>query len=228
MSSPPSRDADRTLTGLMLMIVGFGLVWIPEVGAIGSLLLLIGVVIVWMGRRAFGEAHALYATAGAVLVILALLVGIVLAIWFVAAVVSAATSGASLPALGSVLHSDLEVLFVAGWAGGLLGLLGYVLLPYSIADRSARLLLWGAFGLSIVISAVDYSLLWPQISTAISQATSGSTINVGPVQALDTRSALYGAAQIVPDLLFLWAYYRVRSIARVRFVPAGARSPGSM
>ena len=55
--------------------------------------------------------------------------------------------------------------------------------------------------------------LTPQISAALAQATSGATLNLAPVQALEAKEALWDLALIVPNMMFLWAYHRTRARA---------------
>src|SRR5947208_2330975 len=49
---------DNTKTGLLLLIIGLALSWIPFIGAIGGLVALIGALLVILGREAFGREHA--------------------------------------------------------------------------------------------------------------------------------------------------------------------------
>src|SRR6266852_9726216 len=48
---------DNTKTGMLLLIIGVALSWVPFIGAIGGLIALIGAVFVILGREAFGPAH---------------------------------------------------------------------------------------------------------------------------------------------------------------------------
>src|SRR5207245_10769581 len=48
---------DNTKTGLLLLIIGLAISWIPFIGAIGGLVALIGALLVILGREAFGREH---------------------------------------------------------------------------------------------------------------------------------------------------------------------------
>src|SRR5207247_9803719 len=49
---------DNTKTGLLLLVIGLAISWIPFIGAIGGLVALIGALLVILGREAFGREHA--------------------------------------------------------------------------------------------------------------------------------------------------------------------------
>jgi hypothetical protein len=221
------RDVERTRTGLLLMAIGFGLGWIPYVSIVGGLLAFIGIIFFWIGRRGFGSRHHEYVLAGCLCVLVALLVAFAAGIWIAASVASAvAPAGQSLQGLGNAIRNALEGFIVAAVVAGVLGSLGYLLLPYALADRTSRALLWGGSALSITISALLYAVLWPQLSSAIGQATSGTTFNAAPVQDLELRETLFGALQFFPDMMFLVAYLRVRRRA-ANEPPGTLRSPGN-
>jgi hypothetical protein len=147
-------------------------------------------------------------------------VGIVVGAWFVDSILTQATPGQSASALSSTLQSDLGVVFVAGLVAAALSAIAYVVLPYALADSATRLALIVAAILTLVIATIEISIVYPQIATAVAQATSGNTVNPGPVTALQGEATLLGAAQILPDMIFLWAYYKVRlRVLAGRIVP---------
>jgi len=98
--------------------------------------------------------------------------------------------------------------------------LAAVIVVYDLADGTTRTLLWLGFVLGCAISIATVAYLLPQIQQAISQATSGSTLDPGPINSLETTATVLGIAKIVPDLLFAWAYLRARDAA-------SDREPGS-
>lgn len=194
------------------MILGFAVLWIPYIGGIGGLIALIGVVLLWVGRGSFGSSHHRAVWVGSACVLVSLVLAFGVALWFVFTLITAAqTPGQTISAFGSELQSDLVTLLVTTLVASAIASMGYVALPYALADRGSRALLWGAFTLSVLTTVVGVALLWPQISTAISQATSGSTVDLAPIRAIQTQSTLWGTLQVVPDMMFLWAYYRIRN-----------------
>ena len=209
------RDRDRTVTGLLLLVIGIALSWIPYVDIIGGLIALIGIIMVFMGRRAFGPEHHRDVLAGGVLFLISILATIGLTIGLVAALLSAATvsTTGTVTLNGSMLQGDLQVFFIGAAVVGIIGGLSRVILVYALSDRTSRILLWAGFFLSVAISIVVLLVLYPQIVSAVNSATSGTTYNNGPISSLTTEADLLGAINVLPALLFAWAYWRAREEA---------------
>jgi hypothetical protein len=207
-----SKAEERTKTGFVIMIVAFALLWIPYVSDLGELLAFVGVIFLWLGRSAFTHAHSRSVAIGSVSVILGLVLGLVIGFSFAAGLLSAATTpGETSTAFVATLQSSFTLLFASGIAVTVLTAGGYLALPYALADATSRRLLWGGFALSVAISVLVFVFLTPLIASALAQATAGGTINPGPVQALETKELLWDLTLIVPNVLFLWAYYRTRA-----------------
>ena len=202
---------ERTKTGLLLMIIAFAPLWIPYVSALGALLAFTGIIFLWLGRNGFGLAHRRNVLLGGACVVIGLLTGIVVGAWFVDSILTQVSPGQSPSAIGALFQSDLGVLFEVGLLTATLTAIAYVALPYALADPTSRILLVSAAALTLLISTITIAIIFPQISGAVTQATSGSSINTGPITALQGESALLGAAQFLPDMMFLWAYYRTRT-----------------
>src|SRR5207247_2669532 len=49
---------DNTKTGLLLLMIGLLIAWIPFIGAVGGIIALVGALLVILGREAFGQEHA--------------------------------------------------------------------------------------------------------------------------------------------------------------------------
>ena len=211
-----SQARDRTITGLTLLFVGFLLIWIPYVGDVSGLLALIGVILLALGRTAFGEDHERYVVLGGVLYLGALiLVAITSAVFALTLIsqASAAQSSNNLSALSSQFTNDFSTFFVIVAVLGPIGAIGEVVMVYGLADRFSRILLWSAFAAGLVVSVTVAAILFPQITGAVSSAVSGATFNSAPLTQLQTTSAIVGMLQAGPSLLFAWAYYRCRARA---------------
>jgi len=209
-----AKDRERTVTGLLLLVIGFVLGWIPYVSIIGELIALIGLILVILGRRAYGPQHHRYVVLGGVLFLLTILATVGLVIGFAAALLGqVSTTGSSVSINATGLQNDLYALFVGAAIIGVIGGLAQVVLVYALSDRTTRLLLWLGFATSTAISLIVVVILVPQVISAVNQATSGATFDSGPITSLEATSNLLSVARVVPAVLFAWAYYRARADA---------------
>ncbi len=218
------RSRERTVSGLTTMMVGFALVWIPYISFVGYLVILAGVYLLWSGRRAFPSQHQANVVLAGTCILLGIAVVIGAALWLVESVLSAASAGGSVAQIGNQLGTDLGVVFLLGIVAASLTGLGYVLLPYALADRTTQLLLWAALALGVLIALLQYAILYPLLSIAVGDATSGLVLNTAPILALQTQSAEIGALQILPSAIYLVAYHRSRQRVRSGAGPTPVRA----
>jgi len=212
--SASASDRERTDTGLLLLVIGFALIWIPYVAFVADLIVLIGIIFLILGRRAYGPDHHRNVVVGGVLFLITVVAAIGLAIWFAAALVGQLVSNLnSVNVATGALQNDFAVLFIGTAILGVVGAFVRVIMPYALADRTTTILLWAGFALSVAVSVLVLAILYPQIASAITQSTSGTQFNPGPLTSLQTTSTLLGLLNVVPSLLFAWAYYRAREEA---------------
>ena len=212
--SAVASDRERTVTGLLLLVIGFALIWIPYVAFVADLIVLIGIIFLILGRHAYGPVHHRNVVVGGVLFLVTIVAAVGLAIWFAAALIGQlVTNINSVNVATGALQNDFAVLFIGTAVLGVVGSFVRVIMPYALADRTTTLLLWTGFALSVAVSILVLAILYPQIANAISQSTSGTQFNPGPLNSLQTTSTLLGLLNIVPSLLFAWAYYRAREEA---------------
>jgi len=222
-SGAVSRDRDRTATGLLLLVIGFAMSWVPYLSFVGDILAFVGIIVVIVGRRGFGPEHQRNVVIGGVLFIVTLVGAVGLAVWFVFALLGqASASGTGVTIAASQLQGDFEALFIGAALLGILGSLSRVIMVYGLADRTTRTLLWAGFVASVAVSLLVLAVLYPQIVTAINQATSGSTIDTGPLTSLQGEETLLGLLNVLPAALFAWAYWRAREESMNR--PSGPSS----
>jgi len=164
----------------------------------------------FLGRHEVWEPHPRYVVRGSVLLLVAIVLDLGLTVWFVAAIIGAASPGSTPSQLGSTLTSDLGTLFVGVVVVGALALIAEILIVYAIADVEARRLLWSAFAIQLVISVLLLSIIYPQVSAAVTQATNGTTVNTAPITALQSKFELYSLLNAIPTLMFAYTYYRIR------------------
>ncbi len=221
------RDQDRTITGLLLLAIGFGLLWIPYVSFLGEILGFVGVILVFLGRGGYGADHRISVNYGATLIVIAIILGFFLVISIAAEILSIPSQpGITLSQAGSELSGALQNLFVGTAAVGILASWGEVLLVRGLSDPTTSRILWLAFAVNLVLNVIILIIVLPLVQTAVNEATSTSPPNLGPVDQLQTTFTLLGLVKIVPSLMFLWGYVRARDEAMFRrgHAPVGPRA----
>jgi len=146
---------DNTRTGLLLLIIGLAISWIPFIGAIGGLVALIGALLVILGREAFGREHA----RNAILALIVFFVGIGVTIVGFVVLFFAAFSYRAGP--GTLVQPSFAWLGVITIIGGGVTCISEVLLTYALQLSNGRILLWTAYAASIAISIVNFLFIVP-------------------------------------------------------------------
>jgi hypothetical protein len=147
-----TNKINNSLTGLLLLVIGVLISWIPFAGAIGGIVGFIGAILVLVGREPFGEDHVRNTT----LALIFFTVGITVTIFgFFYALVYSATS-----AFGGGSSSSTVALFsIIFIIGGAIFGLSEVLLTYSLQKSQGRTLLWTAYAISIALGLVNLFIL---------------------------------------------------------------------
>src|SRR2546422_5169075 len=82
------KQIDRTKTGLLLLLIGGALSWIPLIRIVGGLLLLIGAIFVIIGRKALGSTHSRNVGISIVPFFVGVIIGVIAGLLFAPAVFS--------------------------------------------------------------------------------------------------------------------------------------------
>src|SRR2546426_196484 len=147
-----TNKINNSLTGLLLLVIGVLIVWVPFAGFIGGIVGFIGAILVLIGREPFGTDHVRNTT----LALIFFIVGITVTIFgfFYALVygLSSAFGGGS----SSSIVAVFSIIFIIG--GAIFGL-SEVLLTYSLQKSPGRTLLWSAYTISIALGLVNLFLL---------------------------------------------------------------------
>jgi len=206
------------------MIIGSLLAWIPYVSALGGIFVLVGIILLFMGRYGYGEAHRRFVVGAGVLILIGLLGTVAVTLGYVGSVISqASVPGATPSEVGGALQTGFVTFVVSLFVLAFLTSLGQVLIVYKLAEQRTQLILWIGFFSGIALAVGRLVYLLPLITSAIAQATSGSTVNLAPLNQLETTSTLLGLTSVLPSVLFAWAYYRVRErLSKGEFVVPGA------
>ena len=209
-----ARQVDRTKTGTFLLLIGSLLSWIPLIQIVGYLLILVGVILVILGRKAFGPEHS----RNVVISIILFFVGIIVVIGVAVAAAVSNLSGIIGPG-GTVTLTPafLAGALNAGLLGGIVAAfivgIAEVLFTYGLQAQPGRILLWAAYGANIALSIAIYLILSPLLSSVATQADYDRVIAL---------QGTYVLLNVVPGLLFAAADYLAWSRISRGEIPAPA------
>ena len=145
---------DRTKNGLMLLVIGLVISWIPTVGAVGVFLELSGAILVILGRHTFGPDHARNVLLSIIIFVIAIAVVVVAAIFtLISELLLFAPGGPLVPAsfFGGFLVALLIRIAIFGFAE--------VLFTYALQTSSGRILLWCGYASTISTSSLTFFVL---------------------------------------------------------------------
>ena len=219
------KQIDRTKTGLLLLLIGGLISWIPLIGIVGAVLLLIGAILVILGRKAFGSTHARNVVLAIVLFFVGIIIGIIAGVLFAAAVFSAVASQ-NPAAVANALASAFNTLLVGAIIAAAVSGIASVLFTYALQKQIGKMLLWAGYAANLLISIAVFAIIGPLISNAVAQATSGGTYNPAPIVALQGQLSALGYLSVVPALLFAAATYLAWSRVSHGEIPAPTTPPG--
>src|SRR3989475_10506369 len=161
-----TNKINNSLTGLLRLVIGVLISWIPFAGAIGGIVGFIGAILVLVGREPFGEDHVRHTTLALILFIVGITVTIFGFFYALVYGVSSAITGGS----SSSILTLFSIIFVIG--GAIFGL-SEVLLTYSLQKGPGRTLLLTAYAISITLSPANLFIL-PFSSRGFRSSTFGT------------------------------------------------------
>lgn len=225
---PRVRDRERTELGLLLLAVGVALLWIPYVDTVGSIVMLVGLILVFLGRRGYTKAHWRSVNVAGGLLVAGFVGTLAATVATFATVAATPNPGETAAQIAATLRSELVTLAVVGAVLGVVVSLGELLLVYQLADATTRALLWAAVVLGVVVSTFVQVYTLPVLESAITQGFSGTVPDYGPVVAAENTVRLWQMLGAGPSLLLAYCFYRVRKLqraARTAVAPAALPAP---
>jgi len=187
-----SNKINNTLSGLLLLVIGVLIAWIPFAGFIGAIVGFIGGILILVGREPFGADHVRTTTLALIFFVVSIAVTVFGFFYAVIYGISNALQGGS----PSSIISLVAVVFIIG--GAIFGI-AEVLLTYSLQKSPGHMLLWTAYGISVAIGIINALIINPYNSNGFFNIYSGT----GP--ALFT--AILGA---IPAAIYGTAFYLAR------------------
>lgn len=219
------------ITGILLFILSFtqeitninnllaALIPVIIPGAIGGFLGLIGLILIMVGRKDYGEQHSKFAIYALIIFIISIIISVIISI-----VQSFTTYSSSLSATSGLQNLPL-IMAINTIISAILSGLMYIFLLYHLENEKGRIILYAAvftsIFFSIIISIYNYlnlSEIFSTIDLESSSSAYGSMINY--IFSLSKISIL----GLVGNILFLIAIYipynRIKSGELVNVLPS--------
>src|SRR5256885_986002 len=221
------KQIGRTKTGVLLLLIGTLIGWIPYIGIIGFLLVFVGAILVILGRRAFGTAHARNVVVSIFLVILGIIITVVAGVILSPATFSSFTPETPPPpaAITSAFNNFLIILVVGTIVSGLAS----VFFTYAIQNQTGRMLLLGGYVASIAIQIAIFVIVSQAVGTFVTAMFPNGTYNPGAAAIaaaeFSARVQTIGYLSAIPALLYAAAYYLVWNRINKGEIPASTAPP---
>lgn len=206
------KRIDRTKTGILLLLFGTLIGWIPVIGGlVGGLLLLIGAILVILGRKAFGRAHSRNVVLSIVLFIAVGIVGgaILFVLFTVALIGAAQTYGVTqdIAAFTRAVESAFNTLLYGVVVVGVIAGLGSVFFTYALQNPTGRILLWSGYGASVAVDVASLALVAPLVAGAVADSIAGGSYNPVPLANLQAQADALSIMSVIPAAIFAAANY---------------------
>ncbi len=202
------KQVDRTKTGVLLLLIGTLIGWIPLIGVVGGLLTLIGAILVILGRKAFGSTHARNVLISILLFIIGIIFIGVAAVVLVTAIGAGFLGGSPNPAaVSSALNNYLIILAV----GSIIGGLASIFFTYELQNKTGRMLLFAGYAANVAINVAVAFVVSQTISAVIAAMFPGGTYSPTAAAAaladFSSRVSSLALLSVIPALLYTAANY---------------------
>lgn len=221
-----AKDADRTKTGVFLLLLGTLLGWVPYliVSVIAFLVVIVGASLILAGRRSFGRAHARYTVVALLLVIFGIVGSIAFSVGFLLAL-NSIPPGSSLPTVIALLASAfnnyvLGLILVAAVSG-----LASVLFTYALQRQAGKTVLWAGYGATLGLNIAIFLLISPVVGPTLVAATAGGSFDPAPLQVLLDEIVTLSFLGVVPAALFAAADFLAWSRINRGEIPVRGEPP---
>jgi hypothetical protein len=194
---------------------------------------IIGAILVILGRKTFGSIHSRNTIWSVIIYIVG--VGVVVGgtVAFILAVVSASfasATGSSLSqaAISQSLSSSFNILLVATAIGGAVLGIAQVLFTYALQNQTGKILLWTGYATSLAISIIEFIIISPLISSAASQSYTNGTYDPTPFSNLQSQLQVIGLLGFIPAIIYASAIYLAWSRINTGEIPAPVPQPTTL
>ncbi len=205
LSPKRQREVDHTRTGALLLGVGSLFSWVPILGLLGGLLVLIGAILVILGSGVFGPKHTRNIWIAVALFVVGFLGGLFLAGGFVGSVTSAVglppdqAGPAVTAAFNSLLVGAVILGLITGWST--------VIFLWELLNPTGKILAILSYAVALIVAVAVYQAIAPQVSAALTAAFATSPPDATPLLALDAQIQSLRLLNGLSSLLFAGAAF---------------------
>lgn len=216
-------DIDKTKTGLLLLIIGTVLSPIEYLNIPGVLIILVGALLVILGRKSFGDVHSRNTIVSAIVYIVGATAVSLGAIGVFAAEFEAGSPAANSGSINAALFSQslgnaFQAFLIATAVGGAIIGLAQVLFTYALQIQTGKIFLWLGYFSTIVVSVVEAVMMPPIISNAALRAQLDG-LSSPAFGNLQSQLLLVGLLGFIPALFYANAFYLARERIERKEIP---------
>ncbi len=225
------KQINRTKTGVLILLIGSLIGWIPIIGALGGLLTLIGAILVILGRKAFGNIHRRNVVISIVLFFVGLVIIIVGAVLAIVTAFSGLSSSMTEAELTAALQSAFRNVLLIAAVGALVSGLASVFFTYALQKREGQIVLWAAYAATIGIEVAVILVALPVLDAAAA-TIAHQIVTSGFINSVEISNAVSGATSglellnVIPGLLYAAANYLAWSRISRGEIPPATMPPG--
>ncbi len=183
------------------MFIAALLSWLPFVSFVGIILVLVGAILVILGRKAFGPAHSRNVLLALVL-FLGGIVGLVVVVFSLFNALQTAVFATPEEILAIVTPFIIALLVVVGIAA-----LSYPLFAHALSSKTGQILLWVGYAAALAILAVTYFTLIGIFEAAVA----GTVDPLAFLSSFITIILLFVVSYVLYAVGYYLAYSRVKS-----------------
>lgn len=224
------RQVERTKTGILILLVGALLSWIPVIGLLGTVLTLVGAILVILGRQAFGATHRRFILVSVVLFIVGIAVALVGGAIGLLAATNAFQTAPNEFALAAALQEAATTIVLFAAVAAFVAGLASVFFTYALQNPRGRLVLWAAFAATIAVQFATLFVALPVLSEAARTIAQTHFIGgaIDPTAIADAVTNAIAGVQylnVIPSLLYAFANYIVWDRINRGEIPPPATPP---
>ncbi len=212
----------------MLLLIGILLTPVPYVDFVGDILILVGAILVIIGRNAFGPIHARNTIWSIIIFVIGVVIIIAGSVVFALAVASATISGlnggtVNATSISQALSSSFDTLLIFAIIGGGIGGIAEVLFTYALQKQTGQILLWIGYAAALTVSIVNFVIVSPLVSNAAAQSFPNGVYDPTPFANLQSQLQVLGLLAFIPAMIFASAVYLAWSRVKNNEIPGAAQ-----